>query len=52
MRDQLIELSHNKLLDVAMYVFNEYQKWLNNGEYKYSIYPFDQWLVKQKKVEK
>lgn len=47
--EELIELSHNQCLDVAMHVFNEYQKWLNNGKGKIAIYPFDQWLIKQKR---
>ena len=45
------ELTRNQCIDVALYMHEEYVKWLNNGKGKFAIYPFNVWLEKQKEIK-
>lgn len=41
-----IEIPHEDCVKIALMVYKSYKDWLANGEFKYSIPPFDEWLMK------
>ena len=50
MNDEAIEyvLTHDQCVEVARYMYDKYLKMVNNHEFKFRHYQFDEWLEKIK----